>query len=193
MGIENYNETLDYQLQISNQYLYSGENSFSFINSEIKLINELSSTFCTKDGEFFEFSDMLTLIHKKFQEFFIEFEEENIDIQTSDKSLYEQKRAKIKETFHHSRSNLSNFIRLFDSNYITTLKPEVDVDYDGEIDFEWYGRIGARANLTFGKNGELYFVSLFHGESSSSKMYINKTSITKIQNDIERLFKDKFV
>jgi hypothetical protein len=72
-----------------------------------------------------------------------------------------------------------------------TFSPEIDFDEDGELVFEWYGRLGARANLTFSCNGEMYFISLFHGQREKLKLYANPQSVERINDTLAKLFYDK--
>jgi hypothetical protein len=100
---------------------------------------------------------------------------------------------KFASNFLNSINNMSKFIKQFDNKFISTIKPEIEIDNDGELIFEWYGRKGVRANLTFGRNGELFFVSLFHGESMKSKLFINKSSIEKIKTELVKIANDNIL
>lgn len=86
--------------------------------------------------------------------------------------------------------NFQNCLNYLDRNFFSDFPTEPEFDDDGELIFEWYGRVGARVNLTFGKNAELYFVSLFHGESTKSKLFINCDSAETIKNTLVKLYKD---
>ena len=98
---------------------------------------------------------------------------------------------KIKNNYLSSKQHFLHFIDNFDSEYIVNNAPEYAIDNDGEIMLEWYGRIGARINLTFGKNGELYFISLVHGETTKSQLFINSFALDKIKNELTKLFNGK--
>jgi hypothetical protein len=104
---------------------------------------------------------------------------------------YKNKIDEFLSNYYFSFDNTEKFLDNFDQSLLLKFKPVVELDDDGEIDFEWYGRKGARANLTFGKNGELYFVYLFHGERNSSKLFLNKLSVNRIKNELDRIYKDK--
>jgi len=93
--------------------------------------------------------------------------------------------------FNYSWEVLQKFLEYFDYRFFETLKPNIDVDDDGEIIFEWYGRKSVRVNLTFGIHGELYLVSLFHGTSLKLKQFINQFSINLIKSQLIQLLNDK--
>jgi hypothetical protein len=69
--------------------------------------------------------------------------------------------------------------------------PAVSIDNEGEVDFEWYGRLGARASITIGANGVLYFVSLFHGQSLKSRLTWSSTIPSIILTELDKIYKDK--
>lgn len=69
--------------------------------------------------------------------------------------------------------------------------PAVAIDNEGEIDFEWYGRHGARASVTIGANGVLYFVSLFHGNRIKSRLTWLDKIPPIILTELDRIYKDK--
>ena len=69
--------------------------------------------------------------------------------------------------------------------------PAVAIDNEGEIDFEWYGRHSARASVTIGANGVLYFVSLFHGNQVKSRLTWLDNVPPIILTELDKLYKDK--
>ncbi|MFY7999462.1 MAG: hypothetical protein ACOVSW_12770 [Candidatus Kapaibacteriota bacterium] len=69
--------------------------------------------------------------------------------------------------------------------------PAVAIDNEGEIDFEWYGRHGARASVTIGANGVLYFVSLFHGNRIKSRLTWLDKIPPIILTELDKIYKDK--
>jgi|GEM_PF-4981273 len=94
--------------------------------------------------------------------------------------------------FTSSKTNFNKFIEIFNNRFLSQNSPELSLDNDGEISLEWYGRIGARLNLTFSSKNEIYFISLFHGSDSKSILSLNDKNIyNKIENDLNRLFSDK--
>ncbi len=97
----------------------------------------------------------------------------------------------IVQNYHLSLNNCAKFIECINSDHVLIFKPEISIDQDGEISLEWYGRIGARANITFGRNGELFFISLYHGELLKSKFFFSEDSIKRIEEELDKLYKDK--
>ena len=69
--------------------------------------------------------------------------------------------------------------------------PSVAIDNEGEIDFEWYGRHGARASVTIGANGILYFVSLFHGKGTKFRLTWLDKIPPIILTELDKIYKDK--
>ncbi len=166
-----YNQTLNTSLTIDDLEYNLKEDVFS---NSIKDINKYNI------GEFKD------LINNKAIDFFTENKEYLSEIIKKDETL-----ENLASNISKSISNYDNFIEFCSNiNFIIEFKPEIEFDYDGELSFEWYGRKGARANLTFGKNGELYFVSLFHGESQKAKHFLNENSIQKINDELLRIYKD---
>jgi hypothetical protein len=168
------------------------------ILQDIQIIEKKLSAFGTQDNDptyatDFQFSKIIEMVNdlkQKTTEFLIE----EIGIYQQLASYGKSREITlITEKLANLSSSLINYSKLLDFqaiDFLTILKPEVDFDDDGELVLEWYGRKGARANLTFGRNGELYFVSLFHGSSLKAKLFINQDSINQITNEINKLSED---
>jgi hypothetical protein len=69
--------------------------------------------------------------------------------------------------------------------------PAIAIDTEGELDLEWYGRRGARASVTVGANGVLYFVSLFHGASLKSRLLWSNIIPPIILTELDKIYRDK--
>jgi len=96
-------------------------------------------------------------------------------------------------SFIESRKYLDRFLREVDLEKIFKLTPEVSIDDDGEISVEWFGEIGSRCSLTFGGDGLLYFASMNKGLSLNFKQFINRKSISIIENEIEKISENKLL
>lgn len=94
------------------------------------------------------------------------------------------------ESYKHLRKFISS-VGIESFYKINKMEANISIDEDGEIMLEWYGRKGARINLTFGRNGDLYFVSIFHGSNAKSKFNADKISYDYILKALDRLYKDK--
>lgn len=95
----------------------------------------------------------------------------------------------LSNNFSDSKTLMINFIYEIQS-FISNFYPSISIDSEGEIAFEWYGKIGARANVTFGKNGDLYFICLFHGEKTSSKLFSTRANILDIKKVLLKIKND---
>lgn len=91
----------------------------------------------------------------------------------------------------NSQRFTNKFLAGIASQLRETFLPAVAIDNDGEIDFEWYGRQGARASVTIGANGVLYFVLLFHGESFSRRLPFSDNVPDEIIQELDRIYQDK--
>ncbi|MBL7973266.1 MAG: hypothetical protein JNJ85_00035 [Candidatus Kapabacteria bacterium] len=69
--------------------------------------------------------------------------------------------------------------------------PELSIDEAGLHSFEWYGRRGAKANMTVSQNGIIYFVSTFHNTSSVKYRFSVKSNFpNEVKNEIRRIYED---
>jgi hypothetical protein len=182
MDCSKYNQTLNTSLaSFERDYV----NNLKGISSNTE--NSNKNTFSFDDVFKYELHEFKDMINNQAIEFY------------NEKKDFFHKIAKNDNTLNVISSNISKSINNYENvvqfcsnlNFIIKFKPEIEFDDDGELSFEWYGRKGARANLTFGKNGEMYFVSLFHGESQKDKLFLNENSIKNINDKLLRIYEDK--
>ena len=146
-----------------------------------------SSTMDTETGLTVIFDDIL----QKRKDFIREIYTSYIDTGINDINEILPALEEVHSNMQGTIENFKNCLNYFDKNFFSDFTTEAEFDEDGELILEWYGRIGARVNLTFGKNAELYFISLFHGESTKSKLFINRDSANMIKTALDKLYKDK--
>lgn len=91
----------------------------------------------------------------------------------------------------HSLEQSIRFLSMLLPHLPLDFIPAVAIDNEGEIDFEWYGRHGARASVTIGANGVLYFVSLFHGDKIKSRLIWLDKIPPIILTELDKIYKDK--
>lgn len=177
-------------------------------NDEIKIVSDLGNTVLISEKEWNRYHELMMSIKEKVN--YDATENTSNDIINELKSKYNsfldnlyneilnenelstEEKSFFINNYSSSKINFNNFIKIFNIRFLSQNPPEISIDNDGEISLEWYGRIGARLNLTFSSKNEIYFISLFHGDDSKSilNMSDNNTFI-KIENDLTRLFDDK--
>lgn len=181
---------LDSQTVLRQSYSVSEENwkkSKTTVSSsgELSEENEVAkSTHSSKYG-FYEF------INQKANDYIEEQYNSYVDSGIDDIDIILPGLNPLIFTMKSSIENLVNSLSYLGVSFLSDFPADFEFDEDGELILEWYGRIGARVNLTFGKNAELYFVFLFHGESTKSKLFINRDSANLIKNALVKLFNDK--
>lgn len=182
-------------------------------NDEVKIVSEFGSTVLISEKEWNQYNEMMlnikllnfndlgnnTEIFNRNVNNRLQIDENGI-INNLENLLNEmiienelnfELEKNIRNIYLSSKEYFLNFLEKFNSKFILKNAPEYAIDAEGEIMLEWYGRIGARINLTFGRNGEIYFISLLHGEITKSKLFINSFTFAKIESELTMLFKDK--
>lgn len=201
-------------IDIAKENLAFYQNNVLKSNDEVKIVSEFGSTVLISEQDWNNYKDMM--LNKNFKEFnnyginnlenfnknvknkleinkleIINIIENLFNEMIAENELNIELNKNIVNVFLSSKQNFLNFIENFDSEFIEYYIPEYAIDSEGEIMLEWYGRIGARINLTFGRNGELYFISLMHGQITKSKLFFNSFTLAKIESELTMLFKDK--
>lgn len=177
-------------------------------NDEIKIVSDIGNTVLISEKEWNRYHELLLSIKEKVN--YDTAENTSNDIIKELKSKYNsfldnlyneiinenelntEEKSFFINNYPSSKTNFNKFIEILNYRFLSQNPPEITIDNDGEISLEWYGRIGARLNITFSSKNEIYFISLFHGDDSKSilNMSDNNTFI-RIENDLNRLFEDK--
>lgn len=201
-------------IEIAKENLAFYQNNVLKSNDEVKIVSEFGSTVLISEQDWNQYKGMMVNKNiidsnnfsinnvEKFNKKdknklelnkleLINILENLFNEMISENELNFELEKNIFNVFLSSKQNFLNFIENFDSEFIANYTPEYAIDSEGEIMLEWYGRIGARINLTFGRNGELYFISLMHGQITKSKLFINSFTFAKIESELIMLFKDK--
>ena len=103
----------------------------------------------------------------------------------------EEKQKILSNIFYSSLKFNSFFDTIKEYFLIEDFHPEIELDYDGEISLEWFGRLGAGAIITFGSKDEIYFNSIFHGQSQKHKLFFDKNSIELINKTLKIIYFNK--
>jgi hypothetical protein len=106
-------------------------------------------------------------------------------------SIQKERTVKAVQNLQQVLVQIEPFLTKLTPHLRTDFMPSIVVDNEGEIDFEWYGRRGARASVTVGANGVLYFVSLFHGETHKARLLWSSSIPPIILTELDKIYKDK--
>ncbi len=156
----------------------NGSTSSQLLELYSKVFSELQDTVNTWAEELFEEVKLISGSHQASNE---------------DKQQAEKELRRRLDNYSGSWYSVQKFLSLYKEKMKSNFLPAIAIDGDGEVVFEWYGRLGARAILTFGGNGAVYFVALFHGEVFKYQLFLTNSIPKEIGAQLEKIFKDRLL